>query len=125
MARGTAKVGPAGRYGPRYGVRARAQVAAMERRQRQRHPCPRCGLQRVRRAGTGVWECRRCGLRFAGGAYLPRAAPKTLLAAGAEQAPKAEGRSGKRDETAGGGSVAEPKRDVKREVKREKRGGEG
>ena len=96
MARGTAKVGTTGRYGPRYGVRSRAQVAAVEARQRQRHPCPRCGLEKVRRAGTGIWECRRCGLRFAGGAYLPKA---VAVAAETERA-----RAPATQERGGGGS---------------------
>lgn len=123
MVRRTVKVGPAGRYGPRYGVRARAQVAAIERRQRESHPCPRCGQQRVRRAGTAIWECRRCGLRFAGGAYLPRGAPRMAQAGEAGQESRPEGRRGERAEARAGERGGE-KKVVKKSVRKERREGE-
>ena len=74
MGKGTKKVGSAGRWGPRYGVKTRMQVAAIEKKQREPHACPRCGMERVKRLGTGIWKCRRCEVIFAGGAYLPKAA---------------------------------------------------
>jgi large subunit ribosomal protein L37Ae len=35
------------------------------------HVCPECGTEAVERQGTGIWECRKCGYRFAGGTYRP------------------------------------------------------
>jgi large subunit ribosomal protein L37Ae len=35
------------------------------------HKCPQCGVVAVRRQSVGVWECRKCGFTFAGGAYTP------------------------------------------------------
>jgi large subunit ribosomal protein L37Ae len=67
----TRKVGSAGRFGPRYGRRVRATVAEIEALQRQKHVCPRCNLPHVKRLAKGIWICKKCGNKFAGGAYSP------------------------------------------------------
>ncbi len=72
MAKRTKKVGPAGRFQARYGVRARNRLKNIEFIQRQYHICPSCGQRKVKRESTAIWVCRKCGLKFAGGAYLPR-----------------------------------------------------
>ncbi len=72
MVASTKKLGPAGRYGARYGSLARKQVATVERVQRAKHACNQCGAHAVRRVGTGIWRCRKCGDEFAGGAYVPQ-----------------------------------------------------
>jgi large subunit ribosomal protein L37Ae len=79
MASGLKKVGSAGRYGPRYGVRTRRSVAAVERMAKARYKCPRCEFESVKRFATGVWRCRHCGLKFAGGAYTPTPSEKSAL----------------------------------------------
>lgn len=71
MPASTKKVGPAGRYGARYGSLARKQVATVERVQRKKHTCEQCGAEAVRRVHTGIWQCRKCDHQFAGGAYTP------------------------------------------------------
>lgn len=71
MVASTKKLGPAGRFGARYGSLARKQVAGIERIQRAKHACKRCGAHAVRRIHTGIWECRKCDFQFAGGAYYP------------------------------------------------------
>ncbi len=66
-------VGPAGRFGARYGSTLRKKVALIERRMRGPHRCPRCRtLGTLRRISIGVWHCRKCGYTFAGGAWVPR-----------------------------------------------------
>jgi large subunit ribosomal protein L37Ae len=35
------------------------------------HKCPSCASIRVKRESVGLWECRKCGHRYAGGAYTP------------------------------------------------------
>ena len=72
MAKRTKKVGPVGRYQARYGVRARSRVRNIEVIQRKKHICPGCGHTTVKRIGTGIWQCNKCGIKFAGGSYLPK-----------------------------------------------------
>ncbi len=62
----------AGRFGPRYGRFIRKRVVEVEELSKATHVCPRCDQRAVRRKGTGIWECRKCGFRFAGGAYVPQ-----------------------------------------------------
>jgi len=64
--------GSAGRFGPRYGRFVRKRVAEMEKISRAAHRCPQCDMNSVRRKGTGIWLCKKCGFKFAGGAYVPQ-----------------------------------------------------
>lgn len=72
MAQSTKKAGSAGRFGARYGGLARKKVATIERVQKAKHACTSCGAHAVRRQSTGIWNCRKCGHTFAGGAYVPQ-----------------------------------------------------
>lgn len=85
----TKKVGLAGRFGPRYGTKARKLIVEIERKQRQPQKCPSCGAPKVKRLGTAIWQCRRCGVKFAGAAYVP----STLAAKPAEVSPAGKGKS--------------------------------
>jgi len=67
------KVGSAGRFGARYGKKIRNLIASVEKAQRQRHICPRCDMPYVKRVAAGIWECEKCGVKFAGRAYRPKA----------------------------------------------------
>ncbi|UCE11383.1 MAG: 50S ribosomal protein L37ae [Candidatus Thorarchaeota archaeon] len=70
MAR-TKKVGSTGRFGARYGAKLRRRVLDLERRRREPHRCPSCATRSLQRKAVGLWSCRKCGLLFAGGAYVP------------------------------------------------------
>lgn len=65
------KVGPAGSFGSRYGTVARRRYSEVVAEMRAPHECPRCHVRAVKRMTVGVWSCRKCGVKFAGGAYLP------------------------------------------------------
>ncbi|UCD92277.1 MAG: 50S ribosomal protein L37Ae [Methanobacteriota archaeon] len=71
MGKRTKKVGPTGKYGPRYGVKVRKRLKEVETAKSRKYICPNCNHQSVKRVGTGIWKCRRCNLVFAGGAYRP------------------------------------------------------
>ena len=67
----TKKVGSTGRFGRRYGSTLRKRVLAVEKVQKKFHKCPDCGSMKVKRESTGIWICRFCGHKYAGGAYFP------------------------------------------------------
>ena len=62
---------PAKRFMARYGSTLRKKIAEIEREQRALHICPSCGVPGVRRVSAGIWVCRKCGYKFAGGAWTP------------------------------------------------------
>ena len=65
------RLGLGGGFGARYGRFPRRQYIEIVSGLRARHECPRCKFQAVKRWSVGVWDCRKCGFRFAGGAYTP------------------------------------------------------
>ncbi len=66
------RMGLAGGFGARYGTMARRQYVEIVTGLRSKHECPRCRFRAVKRWSVGVWHCRKCGYKFAGGAYTPR-----------------------------------------------------
>ncbi len=72
MSRRTKKAGSSARFGARYGRKERKMVAVIEEQMRRPHQCPKCEKKAVRRMGTGIWRCNKCGAIFSGGAYLPQ-----------------------------------------------------
>ena len=64
--------GSTGRFGPRYGRFIRKRVREIEVISKAAHTCPRCDNITVKRVGTGIWECKKCSFKFAGGAYVPQ-----------------------------------------------------
>lgn len=72
MARGTKKVGIAGKFGPRYGVTIRKRIIEVSRARQKRQQCPECQHYAVKRESSGIWKCRHCKLVFAAAAYSTR-----------------------------------------------------
>jgi len=65
----TRKVGQAGSFGPRYGTVTRRRYAEIVSGLRRYSECPQCHVMAVRREAVGIWYCKKCGYRFAGGAF--------------------------------------------------------
>jgi large subunit ribosomal protein L37Ae len=55
----------------RGGTSVRKQWTRITMEKRRKHKCPRCSSPSVKRDYVGVWDCSKCGFRFAGGAYTP------------------------------------------------------
>lgn len=70
MAR-TKKVGSTGRFGPRYGAKLRRRVLDIDNRRKEPTRCPACATKALKRKAAGLWQCTKCDLLFAGGAYVP------------------------------------------------------
>ena len=71
MGRKTKKVGSTGRFGARYGAKLRRRVLDIEKRRADPQRCPSCATRALTRKAVGLWNCKKCGLSFAGGAYVP------------------------------------------------------
>jgi large subunit ribosomal protein L37Ae len=67
----TKKAGSTGRFGARYGLKIRKKVLEIEKIQRHKHKCPFCAKLTVKRLSAGIWYCKSCKTKFAGGAYEP------------------------------------------------------
>ena len=86
MTQRTKKVGPTGWMGPRYGIRIRRRIVEVDRVRSAASPCPRCSTVTLRRVASGIFECSRCGTRFASNAYAFQAAPPITRADAAARA---------------------------------------
>ncbi len=64
------KFGSMKRFGPRYGRRNKEKVAALEQEYRFKHVCPYCNYEKLKRLAAGIWTCEKCGVKFAGKAYM-------------------------------------------------------
>ncbi|UCD27086.1 MAG: 50S ribosomal protein L37ae [Candidatus Bathyarchaeota archaeon] len=73
MGRGrkTKKVAMTRGLGARYGATVRKRYIKVLSETKKAHKCPQCGSPSIRRESLGVWNCRKCGLTFTGGAYTP------------------------------------------------------
>ena len=57
------------RFGARYGVTLRKRVGVVEAKYRTKQKCPYCRKLEVKRVSLGIWQCRKCKVKFTGRAY--------------------------------------------------------
>ncbi|HZE77257.1 MAG TPA: 50S ribosomal protein L37 [Nitrososphaeraceae archaeon] len=55
--------------GIKFGATVRKRYGTVYRTLKQKRKCPSCGSQRFRRIASGIWYCRKCDYKVAGGAY--------------------------------------------------------
>lgn len=67
----TKKVGSTGKFSSRYGAKLRRRVLDIEKKRNEAHRCPSCATRALSRKAAGLWKCNKCGILFAGGAYVP------------------------------------------------------
>ena len=46
-------------------------IKKIEENMKKKHVCPKCDRPYVKRVSAGIWECKKCGTVFTGGAYVP------------------------------------------------------
>lgn len=65
----TKKIGSAGRYGTRYGLKLRKKITSIEKKQRKKQECPYCLKKQVKRISFGIYKCKSCHTKFTNKAY--------------------------------------------------------
>lgn len=65
----TKKVGSTGRFGSKYGKKIRDRVKSIEKKKNEKYKCPSCSRTAVTREASGIWVCKKCGKKYASGAY--------------------------------------------------------
>ena len=63
------KVNLAGKYGARYGWGLKKKIINIEQMSHSKYVCPKCNRMNVKRVSAGIWQCRKCNVKIAGGAY--------------------------------------------------------
>ena len=63
------KVGSAGKFKAKFGVKPRNRYVAIEVIQRKKQTCIVCNKPGVKREAAGIWSCKKCGAKFASDAY--------------------------------------------------------
>lgn len=65
----TKKVNLAGKFGARYGRGIKKKIVSIEQSSHDTYVCPECNRKSIRRVAAGIWQCRKCNVKIAGGAY--------------------------------------------------------
>jgi large subunit ribosomal protein L37Ae len=82
-------LGPAKRFGPRYGRTVKFKLAKIEKEQRKPQICPYCDMPKAKRVSAGIYTCSKCKSKFTSRAYFVKKKPPVVIAAEKEE-PKEE-----------------------------------
>ncbi|MBD3361166.1 50S ribosomal protein L37ae [Candidatus Woesearchaeota archaeon] len=63
-------LGPAKRFGTRYGATTKHRLATIEKEQKKPQLCPYCSKPKAKRISYGIYECKKCNSKFTGKAYV-------------------------------------------------------
>jgi large subunit ribosomal protein L37Ae len=69
MATKSKKTKSSGRFGARYGRSVKAKLVEVEVKQRKKQECPFCKKTGAKRLSKGIWNCSKCGKKFAHNTY--------------------------------------------------------
>lgn len=62
--------------GARYGKKTRD---AVREQSPEKEKCPECSKESLKREAAGIWKCKNCGHKLAGGAYQSDTGAEELL----------------------------------------------
>ena len=65
------KYGSVKRFGVRYGRRVKEKFGKIEQERQENSLCPYCRKAQMKRLAAGIWSCKKCEIKLAGGAYVP------------------------------------------------------
>lgn len=72
-------LGPAKRFGVRYGRTVKFKLAKIEKQQRKPQICPYCDKPKAKRIVAGIYECKKCNAKFTGRAYFLKKKPPVII----------------------------------------------
>jgi len=52
-----------------YGKKIRKMYDESRAKASRKYKCPACSRTAIKRQSSGVWECQKCGKKYASGAY--------------------------------------------------------
>ena len=52
-----------------YGKKLRVKLAEVNKKAKKVYKCPSCSRVSVKREANGVWKCKKCGVKYASGAF--------------------------------------------------------
>ena len=81
----TKKLGAAARFGARYGLSVKRRWLKVHVPEKSKHNCPNCSLPKIKRLDSGIYLCKKCNLKFAGGTFLPETLTGSLIKKMVEQ----------------------------------------